>query len=175
MLSVQAFALIGLIWYCVETRRLRRASQDQVRISQDLIKASLDQVESSAKPCLTFWSDLRDGPDVILDMHGAVGSLVTRADQGSFVIHNIGNGVALNLQYFITRPNNIPGQPDHRILRYLSTVAAGKTVTLVETLGLHNGENRAEFEYESIGGRKYRTKISLNHHVITSFAFEELK
>ena len=175
MLFVQAFALIGLVWYCIETRKIRLTSQDQVRISQDLIKASLDQVESSAKPCLTFWSELRDGKDIILNMHGAVGNLVARADQGSFVIHNIGNGVALNLRYFITRPSNIAGQPDHKRVRYLSTIPTGARVTLVETLGLHNGEHQAEFEYESIGGRIYRTKITLNHHVITSFAFKETK
>jgi hypothetical protein len=175
MLSVQAFALIGLIWYCIETCKMRLASQDQIRISQNLIKAALDQVESSSKPCLTFWSELRDGADVILDRHGARGSLVARADQGSFVIHNIGNGVALNLRYFITRPNNITGQPDHKVVRYLSTIPTGAKVTLVETLGLHNGEHQSEFEYESIGGRKYITKVTLNHHVITSFLFEEIK
>jgi len=33
---------------------------------------------------------------------------------------------------------------------------------------------RAMFDYESIGGHKYRSRITLNHHVITSFQFEEI-
>src|SRR5260370_10764428 len=89
MLVVQTLGVIGLAIYCIETYRIRKASQDQVSASQELIKAALDQVEGSLKPCIAFAARLRDGADAILEMHGAVGNLIVQPDQGSYLIHNI--------------------------------------------------------------------------------------
>ncbi len=98
---------------------------------------------------------------------------MARPDQGSYVVQNIGNGVALNVRYHFTRPNDNPDRP--RDFRYIPNVLPTARVTLVETLGGYNAEHEVTFGYESIGGRKYRTIIQLNHHVITSFLFEEVK
>jgi hypothetical protein len=111
---------------------------------------------------------LRDGPDAILEMHGAAGNIVARADRGSYVIWNIGNGVALNARYNFTRPGH---EYDPR---YIPNILSTQKVTLVETLGGYNAEHEVTFDYESIGGRKYRTTINLNHHVITTFLFAEV-
>ena len=108
MLVVQAAALIGLLIYCVETYKIRKASQNQVELSQGLFKSSMDQVEALSRPCITFLAELRDGSETILEMHGAPGSLVARPDEGSDVIQNIGNGVAQNLKYYITSPDFSP-------------------------------------------------------------------
>lgn len=78
-------ALGVLIWYAIETMKLR--------------KAAMEQVESMAKPCLTFWAKLRDPTDAILDMHGAVGVMVVRGSDAQFVVQNIGTGIALNVTY----------------------------------------------------------------------------
>lgn len=156
MLVVQTLGVLGLAVYCIETYRIRRSSQQQV--------------ETAQKPFVTFLCELRDGADVILEMGGAVGSLVARADQGSYVIHNVGNGVAINLRYRITRNEGLGEQP----WRYMPAVPATSRVTLVETLGGYNANHVATFEYESIGGRKYRSTITLNHHVITAFNFGEI-
>jgi len=169
MLVVQALGLIGLAIYCVETSKIRKASQAQVSASQKLIKAAMDQVEGSLKPCIAFVATLRDGTDAILDVHGAVGNLVVHADQGNYVIQNIGNGAALNLRYFFTRP----AVPQPR-WRYLPALVPPARVTLIETLGVYNHEHVATFEYESIGGRKYRSTIRVNHYVITAFDFQEI-
>ncbi len=171
MLIVQALGVIGLAIYCIETYRIRKASQDQVTASQELIKASIDQVEGSLKPCIAFAARLREDADAILEMHGAVGNLIVDPDQGSYRIHNIGNGAALNIRYFITRAPDA-AQPNWR---YLPAILATGRATLVETLAGYNAEHVATFEYESIGGRKYRSTISVNHHVITAFNFEEIK
>jgi len=166
MLMVQSLALIGLMLYCVETHRMRQAAQKQ-------LKNSMDQLESYSKPCITFWSELRQGEDVILEMHGATGNLVARPDGGSYVIHNLGNGLALNLRYYVTR-NNPQLDQDPERWRYIPTVPVNARVALVETLGHFNQEHEATFEYSSIGRRKYRSTITLNHHVITSYRFEEI-
>jgi hypothetical protein len=63
MFTVQFLGLIGLALYTWETHKTRKASQDQVRVSQGLIAAAMDQVEGLSKPCLTLWSGLRDGTD----------------------------------------------------------------------------------------------------------------
>jgi hypothetical protein len=81
-----------------------------------------------------------------------------------------GNGAALNLRYFSTRPD-VPN-PDWR---YVPIVLATGRATLVETLGFYNAEHEATFEYDSIGGRKYRSTISLNRHVITALNFGQIK
>ncbi len=173
MLGVQVVGLIGLFWYVTETMKIRKAAQQQLATSFDLIKAATNQVEGMSKPCLTLWGDLRDGADAILEMHGAAGNVVARPDQGSYVVQNIGNGVALNVRYHFTRSND---NPDHsRDQRYVPNILATARVTLVETLGGYNAEHEVTFDYESIGGRKYRTTIQLNHHVITSFALAEVR
>ncbi|MGO9124715.1 MAG: hypothetical protein ACLP6G_07475 [Terriglobales bacterium] len=172
-LCLQVLALIGLFWYVIETMRIRKAAQHQVETSLDLITAATAQVEGMSKPCLTFWGDLRDGADAILEMHGAVGNIVARADQGSYVVQNIGNGVALNVRYHFTKPNDDPNR--QRDMRYVPNLLPTGRVTLVETLGGYNAEHEVTFNYESIGGRKYRTAIQLNHHVITAFVFEDVR
>src|SRR4051812_45534443 len=47
-LAVQTLALIGLGIYCLETYKIR--------------KASIDQNESQAKPCITFWAHCATAP-----------------------------------------------------------------------------------------------------------------
>src|ERR1035437_8710009 len=103
MFTVQFLGLIGLALYTWETHKTRKASQDQVRVSQGLIAAAMDQVEGLSKPCLTLWSGLRDGTDAIQETGGAVGNTVARGDEGSFVLQNIGNGIALNVRYQFVR------------------------------------------------------------------------
>jgi len=150
----------------IETMKIRRAAQEQVASSLDLIKAATAQVEGLSKPCLTFLGELRDASDAILEKHGAAGNVITEDDHGCYVVQNIGNGVALNVRYHFTgRP------PDPR---YVPNIMPAIKVTLVEKLGAYNDEHKVTFDYESIGGRRYRTTIQLNHHVITSFRFEEV-
>jgi hypothetical protein len=142
--------------------------------TQRLLRASLDQAEGSSRPCIIFVGELRDGADAILDMHGARGSVVAQLDAGSYMIQNVGNGSALNLRYYITRNNPELDEPARREWRYIPTVVPTSRVTLVETLVQFNDEHEATFEYLSIGSRKYRSTISLNHRVITSLRLEEV-
>jgi len=162
MLIVQSLALLGLLWYAIETLKIRKAAQKQV-------KASNDQVEGLSQPCLTFVGEIRDGNDVILEMNGAVGNIVVSPYAGSFTITNIGSGVALNIHYQFTGADHRPA------VRYIPHVASSARASLIERVSQYNGQHQATFDYESIGGRKYRTTIGLNHQVITSFDFKEIK
>jgi hypothetical protein len=173
-IAVQVLALIGLFAYCYETYKIRKASQAQVEASQKLLQSSLNQIEGMSKPCITIWTQLRDDQDVILEVDGAVGSLIARPNEGSYVIHNIGNGAALNLRYSITRGDPAVDVPGRRTKRYMPAILAAAKVSLVETLALHDKNHEAIFEYESVGGRTYCSTITLSNHVITSFRFEEI-
>jgi hypothetical protein len=173
MLVVQFLGLLGLVWYTIETHKMRKAAQKQVEISQVLIKTAMDQVEGLSKPCLTIWSDLRDPSDIILEAGRAVGNTVARGDQGSFVLQNIGNGVALNVSYRFKQTNDPLGTASLRHERYVQNVLASQKVTMVETLtSCRGGDYQIIFNYESIGGRKYRTTVTIINLVLTSLVFE---
>ena len=174
MLLVQAAALLGLLWYCVETRSLRKASQQQVTASQDLIKAAMEQVEGLSKPCLTFASELRDLSDVILESNRAIGTTQAAFDGGNYMAQNIGNGIALNISYHFVK-DEADGTPQRKKPRYIQNLLATQRVTIPESKNLFRDPWTVVFEYESIGSRRYRTTLQINNHVLTSFRFEPIE
>jgi hypothetical protein len=173
MLFVQAAALLGLLWYCAETRSLRKASQQQVTASQSLIKAAMEQVEGLSKPCLTLASELRDLRDVILESDRTVGTTQAAFDSGNFIVQNIGNGIALNISYYFIK-DETNGAPQRKKTRYIQNLLTLQRVTIPESKNLFQEPWIIVFEYESIGGRGYRTTLQINHHVLTAFRFEPL-
>jgi hypothetical protein len=172
--GVQLLGLIGLGLYVFFTYGLLKASQRQVEVSQKLIKAGMDQ-EGLSKPCLTLWGDLRNPSDALMEIGGAVGSTIARGDDGNFVVHNIGNGVALNASYQFE-----PIDPPHgRRLKgnsgYLQNVLASQKVRMPLPVSMvASGHWQATFQFESLGGRRYRTVISLKGQVLTGFHFVEI-
>jgi hypothetical protein len=174
MLAVQILALCGLVWYCVETRRLRVAAQKQIEISQDLITASMDQVEGLSKPCLTLHSKLRDAKDAIMGV-GVVGNTEAEGDHGDFVVVNIGNGVALNVNFDFVYRGQYPDRFPRRKLRYLQNVLVGQKVNMLTPMNPYNGgEFEVVFHYMSIGGRGYESRVMMNAFVLTEFRFGRL-
>ena len=173
MLVVQFLGLMGLIWYAYETRRMRKASEEQVRISQGLIRASMDQVEGLSKPCLTLASGLRDANDAILEMHGAVGNTVARGDAGSFIMQNIGNGIALNVAYqFLTTPRDDPARRRHAY--YLQNILPSQEVTMPQPMTAYTGDWELRIGFSSIGGRRYQSMVTLKDRVLTGFQFSDV-
>jgi len=149
-------ALGVLVWYATETMRLR--------------KAAFAQVENMAKPCLTLWAKLRDPADVILNTHGAVGGTVIEAHGAQFVVHNIGNGLALNVKYVICdrEPRRRAKNP-----RYLPYVQVRGRTQLPEPINNYGPDCEATFKYQSIGGQRYKSVVTMSHRVITDFLFTE--
>jgi hypothetical protein len=149
---------------------MRRASQQQVQVSQGLIGAAMDQVEGLSKPCITLRSCLRDAADTILEV-GAIGSLVACGAGGFFEIENIGSGIALNVSYEFVAGIRAPERPRPG-RRYVQNVPASAHFPMVESINLFTGEWDVRFDYESIGGRKYLSIVSLSDKVLTRFQFE---
>ncbi len=174
MLAVQILALIGLtILYVWETWKLRKTSQEQVRISNDLIRAAMDQVEGLSKPCLTLWSELRDQKEAIMELGGVRGSTKAKDDHGDFVVQNIGNGFAANITYRFTEVEPSPNARKHHI-RYIQNINAGQSMTMIEPVSAYAGLWNLTLHYESIGGRRYETLVTLNGLVLIAFTFREI-
>jgi len=159
LIVINSATFIALIWYSFETMRLRRAAQDQL--------------EALAKPCLTLWADLRNQADAILSMNQAVGNTVVRADDANFVVLNIGNGVALNVQY-VFRRLDADAQRVRDDPSYLQTVLAGKNVTMPEPVNAYAGNYELIFQFESLGGVSYQSVVTLNGHVLVGFRFKRI-
>jgi len=145
-----------LFWYAWLTMKLR--------------DAATEQVEAMSKPCLTIWSKLRDQADAILEMDGAVGSLVARGDDANFVVQNIGTGVALNVSYSFNSLDSTTAQRPER-KRYLANVLPTQKISVPEPMSapLYCGNCELVFDFESIGGRHYRSTVTMNNHVLTGF------
>ena len=153
---VNSLTFLALVWYTVETMRLRRAAREQV--------------EGMSKPCLTIWPGLRDSTDAILDMHGAVGGTIASGDQGNFAVENIGNGVALNVTYHFDKSRfREPNGP--RPESYFLNVLQSQKIAMPE--------REVVFCFESIGGRRYQSTITMSDrprpHGFSSSRLPELR
>lgn len=96
MIVMQLAAFDGLIWYAIETKRMRNTAESQVEVSQNLVAAAGDQVEGLSKPCVMLASSPRNPEDAII---GPLGNSVALRMEGMFAVENIGSGPALNVRY----------------------------------------------------------------------------
>lgn len=160
VMIIYAVTLVVLAVYTWETHKLRIAAWEQV--------------ESLSKPCLTLWAKLRDGADAILEMDGAVGNLDLRANDAQFVVHNIGNGVALNVRYVFRSLE--AGAAQDKTERYFVRVLAGEKISMPEPINAssYSGAYELVFWFESIGGTKYESVTRLQRRTLTQFTFNKV-
>jgi hypothetical protein len=83
--ALQCVALGVLVWYALETLRIRKASQEQA--------------EAVQRPCLTLATAARGYEDAVLEMGGAVGGMIVAAREGNVALWNVGSGPAINARY----------------------------------------------------------------------------
>lgn len=158
--AVNSATLVVLLWYSLETRRLRVAAQEQL--------------EALAKPCLTLSADLRQPDDAILSMYEAVGNTIARSNEGNFAVQNIGSGIALNVRYVFNQLDT-NGRKTSDDQRYLQSVAPGQPVRMPEPINAFQGSYAVVFNFESIGGKAYRSTVQLTNRVLTAFKFESIR
>jgi hypothetical protein len=156
---VQVLLFAGLIWYCVETRGIRRASQAQV--------------EATHAPCLTFHATPREAVEAILGMDDARGAMILDFDTGDAVLKNIGNGPAVNISYVLT-PKDIGGGP--RLDGYVAFVPNGARCTVpISRNILVNRHYDCVIQYESLSQTRYATRLTIGRLVLTPpFKFGKL-
>ena len=174
-ISLAGATLLFLIWYTLETFKLRKAAEKQIALSQDLLQAALDQVEGAARPCITLASKRRDKDEAISELYGVKGISVAKDYEGYLALRNVGNGLALNVFYSFNepgpdRPKNLKGNSG-----YLQRLHAEKEFRLPLPVKM---TERCDWEiilqYESLGNRKYRTTVILRANVLSNFKFEQI-
>jgi len=151
--------------------RVDSGGQETHAIAQ--LKASQDQVEAAQKPCLAFSTAPRGAEEAILEIGGAIGTMNLRCPDGQAQLENIGNGPAINARYSLT-----PVGQNASVARpsgYLVWMLPGDKFLTPIARGLLQGtEWEIVVAYESLGGRKYRTKSTVNNLVLTDIKFEQV-
>ncbi len=155
--AVQCLLLIGLVWYTLETRSIR--------------VATLEQIETLQKPCLSFSTTAREPANAVLGrINGAVGAMVVLCPQGLAQLENSGYGPAVNVRYKLA-----PVDPASTVARptgYLMALRQGEKFQPPIPQGiLRDAEWKCVVTYESLSGRRYRTEMVVNPLVLTAFSF----
>lgn len=166
--------LLVLFWYAIETWKLRKAAQDQIAVSHELLKAANDQAEGVSKPCLTIRAQLRDASHSILHMDGAVGGSVVKDEGGHFVAINVGTGVALNVRYLFRVHRDSDQQWQAITTGYLQTISPNQQVQMALMVNAYAGDHEIEYRFQSLGGRWYESTVTIESRVLTKLGFKQL-
>jgi len=150
---VQCLLFLSLIWYALETRRIRKTSQEQV--------------ETSQKPCLTLSAQSRQFENAVLEMDGVHGAQIVHAPEGMLHLINVGLGPAFNVVYEFTAAN-----PPANIARpngYLVHILLRESATIPVARQLIRGNKwSVKLQYDSLTGRRYETRIVIDDLVLTT-------
>ena len=149
--------VIGLVIYCVETWKIRKAAEAQL--------------EAQRTPCLTFAATPRDGADAVLD--GANRTMILNFDAGDAMLVNIGNGPAVNIEYVWTAKGN----PPRELRGYVPFIPPGGRATVpVARNSLQGRPFDCLIEYDSLSFTRYETKLVVENLVLTTpFHFGKAK
>ena len=166
-LIVQVLILLGLIWYALETLRIRRVSQEQNEITQ--------------KPCLVLECRERDYDRAVLskDTLDAGERILTgvKPHPTYVALRNIGNGHAFNVRYELQQ------QQKERKGYDLPYIFRQESVPIYLSLNCLYPLEGCEYSeltlsYESLSRRRYESKIRIHDDgrelVMRDFQFSEM-
>lgn len=171
---LEGLALVLIfIWDRLDNRKQHEETLAQLKVSQQQVEVSLEQVEASHKPVVAFSTASRNPEEAVLDMGGAVGGMIVRCPGGNAEVRNIGSGPAFNIRYGAT--HNIEGATEQGPSGYLVDILPGENFSTPIPLGILKAQEwEVVFTYESLSGRKYRTKCTINDLVLTNVIFERV-
>jgi hypothetical protein len=178
---LEGIALVAIFVLDWKERRDQREDREQqhretlaqLQVSQKQVEASLEQVEASHKPFVTFSTERRNPEDAVLDMGGAVGGTVVRCPGGDAELGNVGSGPAINVRYRAT--HNVEEATEEGPSGYLAGILPGERfLTPIPRGILQNIKWEIVFTYESLSGRKYETKCTVDDLVLTNVKFERV-
>ncbi|MGC9994618.1 MAG: hypothetical protein ABSE79_04800 [Terriglobia bacterium] len=159
---VTVLGVIFLGIYAFATRGIRIAAQDQT--------------EGQHKPCLTLCARGRDYINAVIEPGHVVGAMVLADQNGSLSLQNLGNGLALNIQYEVIQLEPSNDRFDVTRGSYLQHLPSGESFPIPVVEPRLRGR-RCEFnaKYQSLGGRRYVSRIRVDDAVITKIVFAEIK
>jgi hypothetical protein len=180
-LWIEGFALVfifGLDFFEYRRQGAERKKRDRERIEErnnfvEQLKASQEQTETMQRPFVSFSSVTRDPGEAAMQIHGIKGDTEIYCPQSQAQIKNYGAGQAINIRYAAT-PTNLQSSIA-RPEGYLVTLSEdGAFLTTIPQGILQGNEWESIFTYESLSGRKYRTRIVSNDLVMTDISFSQL-
>src|SRR6266481_5836846 len=123
--------------------------------------------EALQKPCVTVQSEPRTSEDAVADGYAAQVS-----QQKDFVvIENIGIGPALKVRYRFYQTNAPPGGPVSQAPGFVDYLLQRQPRSIPVPRGpLATIDYDFEADYESLSGKKYRTKIKIEDRKIVCFS-----
>jgi len=171
---LEGIALVAIfIWDRLDSRKQHEETLAQLTVSQKQLEASLEQVEASHKPFVTFSTEPRNAEEAVLEMGGAVGGMVVRCPGGNAEIGNVGSGPAINIRYRASHDG--ADATEQGPSGYLAGILPGEKFLTPIPRGILQGQKwDIVFTYESLSGRKYRTKCAVDDLVLTNVKFERV-
>ena len=125
--------------------------------------------EALQKPCVAIQTEPRVSEDAIADGSGAQVS-----QQNDFVvIENIGTGPALKICYRFQETKAQPSSPTWHPKGFVDYIRSGQPWKIaVSRADLATRNCEFEASYESLSGKKHRTRVNIENRRITSFDFK---
>ena len=155
---IQFVGLVALIWY--------------VRDTHEIWKTAQDQAEGQHKPCLTLDTTARDFSEAVLSVGDAVSTRILAFQEGNVVVWNVGNGVALNVRYQFKQITPAGDGVSVDPANFLPHIPPGAHQVIPVPQGiLANKEYEFTATYESVGARRYESRVQLDNLVITRIHF----
>jgi len=148
---VQVLLFAGLVWYSIETWKIRITSQAQL--------------EALHAPCMTFKATPRDEGEAILEMNEARGAMVFDFIAGSAVLMNIGTGPAVNISYVFTPLDEGNIMQTDGYVPFLPAHASASIP--VSRTSLVNSNYSCVILYESLSQTHYSTTVTIRNLVLT--------
>jgi hypothetical protein len=173
-LFVSASTLGVLVWYAIETFKLRKAAEGQITVSRNLLRAANDQAEGASKPYITIRAKLRDTSRTLIAKDGAVGGSVVFDETGHYQAVNVGNGIALNVAYFFKARPDSDRPWEKKAQSYLQTLQLDQPAQLALLINAYPGDHEITFLFQSLGGRWYESIIRIESKVPTDSRFRQL-
>jgi hypothetical protein len=168
---LEGIALVLIfIWDRIDSHHQHNETLKQLAVSQKQVEASQEQAEAMQKPCLMLSTTARPGEDAILQMGNIIGGMMLRCPGGNVEMQNVGSGPAVSIRYSAT-----PTNPAASIVRpdgYFVGMQPGEAFPVpIARETLRGNEWEVIVTYDSLSGRKYRTKSIVNDLILTGIQF----
>lgn len=167
--------LVVLVAYTIETWRLRKAAQEQIKVSQALLRAATAQAEAAARPCIALAA--AGATDIDIEFAGTDLPSCTRLAHpgGNIAAENIGSGAALDVYVqLIAHEGDAQQREILERRRFIPRIKAGESIELLipqTHLGAHGWS--VAIRFKSVAGASYESTLLLEGDMINSFQFGE--
>ena len=165
---IQLGIFLGLLYYAIETYKIRKVSQQQN--------------ETMQRPCLVPSVRVRDDFDTAVENlsgnpYPGYRLVYDESDTSHVVLHNIGSGPAFNIRHEVQSPKGVKKDNLSGYLPYIRREGGESILLVASNLTSENRDTDVVFKlsYESLGGHRYESEMCIetrkNEPVVTDYKF----